>query len=94
MIIETAELVNQTGATARQIDYWCRNGIIETVGSPNPGMGFRREFDDSIVSRVRFLAAISKKFEHHFAEGMLKQLYNNYEKGFLDLGDGIVLKWT
>lgn len=55
----TREVVEMTGATYRQIDYWCRTGLIpghrESVGS-----GRRRRFTEADVRRARLVALASR----------------------------------
>jgi DNA-binding transcriptional MerR regulator len=55
----TREVVEMTGATYRQIDYWCRTGLIpghtESVGS-----GRRRRFTEQDVKRARLVLLASR----------------------------------
>lgn len=94
MLIELKELREATTATYRQIDYWCRVGIIETEGEPTPGSGYHRKFDENIIPKVNLLAAVSKALGNSPSPGLLKQIYENYQDGWLDLGEGVELRWN
>ncbi len=94
MYINTKELAKRTGATFRQIDYWCLKGVISPIGKGSPGSGVKREFDESIISRVRLLAKLSKAFHNSLHRDEQKKIYEAYNVGFIDLGDGIILSWT
>lgn len=90
-MISSVELVERTEATYRQIDYWCRIGVIETTKKPTPGSGYKREFDESIVPKVKFLVTMSKAFSQKLGS-TLQQLSEAYDKGSLEL-DGITISW-
>ncbi len=94
MYINTKELAKRTGATFRQIDYWCLKDVISPVGESCPGSGIKREFDESIISRVQLLAKLSKAFHNSLHKNEQKKIYEAYDAGFIDLGDGIILSWT
>ena len=53
---EVCELV---GVTYRQLDYWCRLGLVEPT-VPAHGQGSRRLFGPVDVARVRRLAAAAE----------------------------------
>lgn len=92
--ITSQRLCELTGATYRQIDYWARNKIIPTATEEGRGSGSRRQFDKSIVPAVRVLARVSRCLEPQSLRLTYKGLYAAFDKGTLDLGDGIVLTWT
>lgn len=92
MEIKQAELAKRTGATKRQIDYWCSNDVIEMLNGNN-GTGHHRRFDEEIVKRVKVLVDVSRKFNRYVRVDIFKLIYEHYEKGEVDLGDGIVLCW-
>ncbi len=93
MLINTRELIKRTGASFRQIDYWCRMGVISTVGKRTPGSGYYRQFDEEVVNRVKLVVNVSKAFGSPLHTKELKGIYDNYDDGKLDLGDGIILLW-
>jgi DNA-binding transcriptional MerR regulator len=93
MYINTKELAKRTGATFRQIDYWCLKGVISPVGKSSPGSGIKREFDESIISRVRLLAKLSKAFHNSLHKNEQKKICEAYDKGYIDVGGGIILSW-
>ncbi len=83
MFINTSELVKRTGATTRQIDYWCRKGVISPIETPCPGSGRHRKFDNEIIPRVKLLVKLSNVFHHKLHTNILKKIYNSYDEGFL-----------
>jgi DNA-binding transcriptional MerR regulator len=86
-IITSTELARTTGATKRQIENWCRSGILVPIEKPKRGMP--RKFDKSIVPKVEFLAQMSQ-----IMRGItLKTLYDNFDYGFLEFEDDIYLSW-
>lgn len=92
--LSSVELCEVTGATYRQLDYWCRLEIIKpTSGEGNPGAGFPRRFDVKIVEPLKTLVQISEAFDYAIRTETLRKIYNNYKKGKLDLGNGIALIW-
>jgi DNA-binding transcriptional MerR regulator len=50
------EVCEHVGVTYRQLDHWCRSGLI-TPATPAAGGGSRRGFSDGDVERVRRIAA-------------------------------------
>jgi hypothetical protein len=91
--ISTQELADRTGASYRQIDYWCRNDIFGPVGENTPGSGYRRRFDESEVRKVELLVRVSSVLGRITTLSLLKTVYNNYKDGFVDLGEGLILSW-
>lgn len=93
-VIRTKELAERTGATRRQIDYWAKAGVIEVVGGqPDTGCGFPRLYAEKVVDPVKVLTRISTAFDHHIKVEILKEIYDNYEAGYLDMGGGIYIAW-
>lgn len=93
MTISARELMLRTGASYRQIDYWCGTGIIKPIGKPNPGSGYRREFDEEAVSRIKLVATLARAFGHTIPKEVLGQIFKNYENGHFYLGEGVELRW-
>ena len=92
--ISGPELARRTGASYRQIDYWCRNGVICPLGEATPGSGRNRQFKESEVKRVRVLADISKVFGYKGIKAEhLKKIYRNYNRGRVNIGHGIIISW-
>lgn len=52
------QVARSAGVSYRQIDYWCRCGLID--GTTNPGSGGRRAFTAAQVRRVHELAAAAR----------------------------------
>lgn len=57
--LTSRDLVEQTGATYRQIDYWTRTGRISAT-IPANGSGSSRGYDPSIVPRIKAILALTK----------------------------------
>ncbi len=93
MLITTKELIRNTGASYRQIDYWCSLDILSPVGKRNPGSGHQREFDTEIIDRVILLVKASIVFDHGLRGNALKNIYDAYNEGYVDLGYGFILRW-
>ncbi len=93
MTLDVRNLMKRTGATHRQIDYWCHMGVISPVGPNCPGSGRVRKFDREVVDRVILLVKVSKAFNYRLNTDQLKQIYDAYDDGFIDLGDGLKLRW-
>lgn len=93
MQIGTAELSERSGASRRQIDYWTVTEVIPCIGEINPGAGSQRKFDESIVDAVTVLARVSKALNHHVHGDVLKKIYDCYEEGLINLGEGLILTW-
>lgn len=89
--VDSKELVELTGATYRQIDYWCSQGYIVPVGDGNPGSGRRRRFNRSVVDRVKLVVRIATAFSR--ANSPLGAIFENYDEESIDLGNGIHLTW-
>jgi DNA-binding transcriptional MerR regulator len=53
------EMVALTGATYRQIDYWCRKGLIPGHTEP-VGSGGRRRFSEEDLRRARLILLASR----------------------------------
>ena len=49
----TTEVVRLIGCTYRQLDYWCRVGLIPGQAGHGVGSGRRRTWDDEDVERAR-----------------------------------------
>ena len=93
-MIGANELRQLTGATPRQIDYWCRMNVIQTLGEPNPGSGHNRQFSEANIPRVKVLVDVSKAFDGQIEVKMLKHIYDHFDLGFVSLGDGLLLSWA
>lgn len=95
MEISSSELANRTGASYRQVDYWVRAGMIMPVRKSKaaPGSGHRRRFEEEIVDRVTVMVKVSGIFDGHPPGGLLKRIYDNFEDGHIDMGEGIRLTW-
>lgn len=91
--IGVKELMKGTGLTYRQIDYWCRKGVIDPINSETVSIGFAREFDANIVERVRTLSTISTACKNRLSLEILREIYDNFDNGHIYLAPGVVLKW-
>lgn len=93
MSISSTELVNQTGASFRQIDYWCKKKIISPLGEHNPGSGVRRAWDPAVIQRIRVMVKVSDVI-HNIETETLKDVYDNYHRGYFEFENGIKLVWS
>jgi hypothetical protein len=91
--IGSMELCRRTGASFRQVDYWCRGGVIKPVGYPTPGSGTPREWDAKITPAVKLLVKMSKVFHHSIRKETLKAIFENYDAGQVKLESGITVSW-
>lgn len=91
-MISTYELMERTGATERQINYWCGE-VISPVGKSNPGSGVKRRFEEAVVYPVAFLVRVSKAFGTPLCRKDLKKFYDAYDEGFIYLDESIMLRW-
>lgn len=89
--INSVELCKLTGATYRQIDYWCSLKYISPVENNNPGSGKPRRFNKTSVDKIKLLVKISKAFARE--NSPLQKVVDHYEEGMVDMGDGIFLTW-
>ncbi len=89
--VSSKELCELTGATYRQIDYWCRQGYIHAAHSDTPGSGNKRRFSKSNIDRVKLVVKISKAFSRENTP--LGYILEHYEDGEFDLGEGVYLTW-
>lgn len=58
--ITSREVCERVGVTYRQLDYWCRVGLVAPT-QPAHGQGSRRLFGPADVERVRRVAAIAAR---------------------------------
>lgn len=92
--ISSMELCKRTGASYRQIDYWCRGDVFKpSNGHNSPGSGNPREFDASIVPAVKLLVRVSQRFHSLIRLETLKIIFDNYENGKVDFED-LTLIWV
>jgi DNA-binding transcriptional MerR regulator len=94
MPIGSKALSDKTGATYRQIDYWCRIGLISPIGKSTPGSGYYRQFDEEVVPRVALIVRMTEAFNHTFKREVLKDIYDCYEDGSYEIGEGITITWS
>lgn len=52
-LLSSAETCKATGATYRQLDYWCRIGLVSEAQDQERGSGIPRRFTSAEVARVR-----------------------------------------
>lgn len=88
-----AKFCRLTGLTRRQADYWVRAGIELAEPQQFHGSGTWRNYKLDAVEKARLLLAISNSFGRYFSLDTLREIFDNYELGYLALGDGIFLNW-
>jgi len=57
MTTTKADILEQTGMSYRQLDYWARNGLLSEQSSP--GTGHRRTYDDRDLAIADALTRVS-----------------------------------
>lgn len=59
--VGSQEVLRETGATYRQIDHWCRTGLVRCHEGLAPGSGSGRTFDVAEVAFIRVLVGASQR---------------------------------
>lgn len=54
----SAELIAETGATYRQVDYWTRTGLLTPIDGVHPGEGHDRRYAADQLDRCRAVVAL------------------------------------
>jgi DNA-binding transcriptional MerR regulator len=54
--VTSTELVEESGISYRQADYWTRTGLISPLEAANPGSGCIRRFPGHELERARVIA--------------------------------------
>lgn len=57
-LLSSTEVLQRAGITYRQLDYWCRTGLLKPVEAM-PGSGNAREFPDSEVRTATALGRLA-----------------------------------
>lgn len=68
--LTSRDLVRQSGATYRQIDYWTRRGYLESVRSGG-GSGESNEYEADAVARAQGLLAVHLLNRSSEAKGLI-----------------------
>lgn len=87
-LIKLKELSERTGATYHQLNSWSK-----FVFFPENIPGNTRYYDENIVERVKVLVQISNGFGGYFSVDSLKKVYENFDRGYIDVNEGIKLSW-
>ena len=91
-MVTTHEMMNLTGATFRQLDYWVKRGLLEPIGNPS-GSGHYRNFVSADIQKVKLFVAISKTFGQTFTKEVMKDIYDNFSGGSIKFDSGLILMW-
>jgi DNA-binding transcriptional MerR regulator len=59
-VISGIELCRTCGISYRQLDYWCRRGVLEPMTNATPGSGIPRPFTEEELRVARALAELRK----------------------------------
>lgn len=51
--VTSQELIDDTGISYRQLDYWTRTGLLTPIDAALPGSGYLRRFPDRELDRAR-----------------------------------------
>jgi hypothetical protein len=100
-LLRAPDVMQETGATYRQVDYWTRQGLVahdrdlsdETqaevdAGNLEPTSGHARVWDTTEVETIRRAVLVSRAFPHLTGDVVFRIARAT---GPLDLGDGIVV---
>lgn len=61
--MRAAEVTARTGITYRQLDYWCRRGILPDQKPEGPGSGRDRDFTDDDVAVIENIQSLARGLE-------------------------------
>lgn len=97
--ISTSELCERANVTFRQVDHWVRKGRLEPLSGG--GSGNHRTFDaNEAVGRAAAIGRVSRALGKNWAGGahgasdyVLDLVAAHWERGWLDLGEGVLLTW-
>lgn len=56
--VTSSELMAETGASYRQIDYWVRSGLLTPIDSAHPGNGNDRRYSLDQLTRCQAVVAL------------------------------------
>lgn len=73
------ELVHEAGISYRQLDYWCRTGLL-TPNNEVPGSGWARGFDADQLHRAQTIRAL-------LDAGLQLQVIRDHLDEFIDSGE-------
>lgn len=93
MEITTRQLMDRSGATRRQIDYWCMTNVIPYIQNPNAVRLNKILFNEEIITRVALLVKVSRAFGGNVNTILLGRIFARYEEGYFALDDGLLLTW-
>lgn len=62
--LTTSAMLATTGVTYRRVDYWCRQGVFDTIPrfEPNPGSGTARRWTREHVQAITVCGRIAEAF--------------------------------
>ena len=99
VLIKSMEMVERTGISYRQLNYWVGRKLVESEGGV--GSGNTRYFPTSQIPIVRLLGLVSKWASKGYPQQglqirVLRDLVDAYGRGEenLDLGNGVTLSWS
>ena len=90
--LSTSQLARLAGCQEHTINYWRNQEVISPIGDKNPGSGYQLEWDPNLVPVVKMLVKIENYFKVVSCV-FLKEIVKNFDKGRLELDEGIVLTW-
>lgn len=88
-----AQFMRETGATEKQIHYWRQSIPMSKPAEKGKGSGYQRDYFESAVPKVRLLVHFSNELGRWVPVELLRQIYDQYDEGFLTLACGITLEW-
>lgn len=87
-LLSTADLADATGASFRQIDNWCRRGLITPIVKAE-GSGTRRAWSERTVASVSRLVRFSDIVTHQ--SDSTYRLIAESQCSVVKIGNGITL---
>ncbi len=88
--LSTKELCTAADVTFRQLDFWTRNGVIETVAGGH-GSGHYRRYHPNVVPVVRLLGVLSRGMKP--PTDMQHRIVEAFDDGQFTIEPGVRLVW-
>lgn len=57
--MKAAEVLQKTGITYRQLNYWCSKGILPDQDSKGPGPGKQRDFTEADLGMILHITSLA-----------------------------------
>lgn len=87
----THDAAQMVGCTYRQLDYWCRAGLIPGQADVKPGSGGRRAWTESDIQRAR-LVFLGSRLMHGPLARIVEMLENELALQQIELREALELE--